>query len=197
MYNCWMMGLKVGLWAFTIEQLELVIFMSIALFLTVLSDVIFIALTRLVLRWAVGMDSFIKIVGVFLLNCLAGLIFVVMPFVASEALLPTRDSTYLDKDVILVTWPNSLIRITYETLNHLGPMNVTVLMPALAFAITALCLICNRYVIWPVLQRPIYALARTGILKHKAILAAAGVALISLSHPAVGKWIEPILKLLM
>jgi hypothetical protein len=78
----------------------------------------------------------------------------------------------------------------FSLLQTIVIINITILLlavPSIALLGLSLVLIIHR-LFWPALSRPIYALARFGILKQKKIMVAVGLMLCFLSISPLGSW---------
>jgi hypothetical protein len=141
------------------------------LFLSFGSDVVFVAATRVVLRWAFAATNFRKIMLVTSLNIGVGYLLVLLPAQWGGQWVPGE--SFLG-----------------DTLEFLATSNVLGVLMVTALVLVAVLLLANR-LFWRVLQRPLYAVQRAGVLRRKKLLVILGFSLLTLAFPN-----NPIIKLI-
>ncbi len=119
----------------------------------------FIVIPRKALRWSSGLDSFLKITGIILLNILLAVALISGPILIGMIFVEPG----LGPITIL-----SLIVAYSNTINFLA---------ALIFIILAVIMLVHR-VFYPVLARPIYFLQRAGLIRRKNLAFTIGIALL-------------------
>jgi hypothetical protein len=129
-------------------------------------DVVFIILTRKLVRLAGEMTSALRVAATVSLNLVLAL-FLVSPLF----LFRSQDATY--------GW-NELSEVTITTLVLIGLSNVVDALLALLFVVLAAMLLIHRAV-WPLLARTLFRMADIGTKGRRAILTAVGLALLSAS----------------
>jgi hypothetical protein len=139
--------------------------------LGIASDMLFIALTRKLLRWSL-MEKFSRILTVILLNCL-------LSFVLIKGFYRFSFSVGQVYNFDFSTLGNLMHIIDFAFLFAAGTNFFTVLF-ALAIVILALIMLLHR-TFWPMLSRPIYALAKLGIIHRPKLLGTIGLALLGLA----------------
>jgi hypothetical protein len=82
------------------------------------------------------------------------------------------------------------------TSGYISIQNLSTVIPLSAFAFLVLLLLVHR-ALWPVLQRPLYAVARTGLLRRRKASFAAGIGLLAFAFPSLSiRILESILGLI-
>jgi hypothetical protein len=142
-------------------------------------DVIYIALTRWLLRWAGEMTSTVKIAATVFLSCLVALllVFPLLLVYFIPTYLPYREFQYL---VLLKLVPVAVGNIVDAALS-------------LLFVLLAGMLLIHRAV-WPLLTRTLFRMADIGTKGRRAILTTVGFAL--LAAGVTGKVPELVQKLI-
>jgi hypothetical protein len=142
-------------------------------------DVIFIALTRRLLRWAGQMTSFFRVLAVIVLNFLLA-VFLVMPlFLAGAFAVQAHEE---QKALIL---PFALI----------GFSNLFDVVLSSFFVFLTLMLLIHR-VLWPLLSRTLFRMQDIGTKGRRAILSAVGLTLIGWSGVHLPDLLKELLKIL-
>ncbi len=148
-----------GIWWHAARGLEAVVFLQLAdstpLLCSFISDVVYISVTRWMLRKAATMTRVYEITGVLLMNVL---------LVSSLYILPLWVAKHLERDWFL-NW-HGFIADRLEELANLNFVNV--LMCSAFFAMAAWML--GHRLLWPILERPIYALQRYSVIRRKVLL---------------------------
>jgi len=132
-------------------------------------DVLYIALTRWMLRQASEITQLYSIVGIILLDCLLGIILFVGPIALGFLLIAKFHGQAMSAGIMLVSALNSVDLVACSV-----------------FLALMLLMLLHRLA-WPLVERPIYACARYGVLRRKKLLWAVGVALI-LAPQGVAFW---------
>ncbi|HEY6293057.1 MAG TPA: hypothetical protein VI455_16015 [Terriglobia bacterium] len=135
-------------------------------------DVTFIAVTRWALKWSAAMDSFAAIAAVVLVNGGLGALLVGSPFLLLK-LSPNSAET----------WGAGLSIAAYS--------NTIDFVAASVFLILALTLLAHR-LLWPAINRPLYALQNRGV--RKKFFSLAGVTLLGYAGLGFPVWISKILS---
>jgi hypothetical protein len=144
----------------------------LALVFPIASDFFFIAITRRLLRWSAGVDSFGKIIAIIIVNNALAFALFLGPFL----LLywePSWIHPYLQD--FYIGFPAGLI---------VGS-NLTVLLPALVFVLLAFIMLVHR-LFWPALHRPIYALQRFSVFQHRKVCGILGCTILATSLRGLG-----------
>jgi hypothetical protein len=162
-------------WASSLEAVYYLIFIVI----TIASDSLFIAATRGLLRISSKFNSRTKILGLMLGNVSLACLLVVVPvsiawgvgsvpkIIRSESILETVNQ--------YVGWSSS----SASFLATLAASNMLDGVVACTFFILLFVLLLHR-VIWPSVQRPVYALAARGIVSRRKFFLVLGLALVGL-----------------
>ena len=179
------------LWAsvlHVIDSYKSLIVMSIALIGGATSDTVFVAITRKLLRWTAGLDSFIKIAGLIVLNCAIAVLFIAGPI----SFLFIR----LDIDWIPIAGRPGIytVRAPLHTqiillFSLVAMTNLMIAVSVSAFIVFALIMLVHR-VLWPVVARPIYALQRVGIARRSKLLGTMGIILLGFGVGVMPDWLK-------
>jgi hypothetical protein len=139
-------------------------------------DFVFIALTRAMLSWAARSNSLVKIAGLAICNSGLAVILVFLP--VRVALFYYSDSS---------VWMSS-------TLLLIACSNVLELLVSSVAILVAFAMLLHRF-LWPLMERPIYALHRHHVFTNqKKLLFFGGVALVGMAIPSVGKVLENVIR---
>jgi len=156
----WMVTFRAGAPGVTSE-------LSVRILLLVLGgfvcDVIFITLTRQLLRWAGEMTSSLKVLATVIVNFLLAVLFV-SPLLVGVNIKPIGDL----RDQILVT------------ISMIAVSNIADAVIALFYVLLAVLLLIHR-LLWPLLTRTLFRTADIGTKGRRAILTAVGLALLGAS----------------
>jgi len=154
------------------------ILFAVVLFLAfsigVISDVSYIAFMRWLLRRISSADHIGKILLATATQFLALAMIIVFPF-------------YLGTKVAAFSEPVGFGLILSFAVN-----SIDVLAILLAIS-TAIAMLIHR-LIWPALQRPLYAIQSLPLLKRKAVMWTFGTGLLAYSYAGVPRWIAEILS---
>jgi hypothetical protein len=157
-------------------------FLGLTIFISGISfgcDVLFIALTRWMLRNASRTTELPKIVGIILIDCLLGIVLAVVPFMFGVLAFIS---------VAKFKWSTSLGIASFYVMFG-SALNFVDVIACSVFLILMLLILLHR-LIWPVVERPLYAFARYGVIKNKKLLWTLGGALILAPQGvAVSKWV--------
>lgn len=147
--------------------------------LTIVSDALFIAATRWLLRISSRLNSRIKILGLMLGNVSLACLLVVVP--VSLAWGARAVPSIIRSDSIFETVNRYALssRPRASFLATLAASNMLDGVVACAFFILLSVLLLHR-AIWPTVQRPVYALAARGIVSRRKFFLFLGVALAGL-----------------
>jgi hypothetical protein len=167
--------------------------MCIALMIHVITDAMFIAITRKLLRWSSGLHSFLKITGLILLNLILAFTLIKAPLLLenwiSEALIDWES-------VIGREWGMSRNIATlidfaiFNILKAFAASNFITALFSFVFIVLGGVMLLHR-LFWPLLDRPIYALQKLGFIRRKKLAFTLGIALIGV---AVGGKVPSLLK---
>ena len=148
-------------------------------------DILYIALTRWMLRKASEQIRLPKMVGILLLNVLLALILATGPFLLG--LIEVIGAVKFNAPAIVGAFGIGLMFGT--VLNFVDIVACSVFLLLLTFMLV-------HRLLWPVLERPIYAGARFGIIKEKKLLWGLGVALLFVPGHGESIWgmLQKILK---
>lgn len=142
-------------------------------------DVLYIALTRWMLRKAAESARLFKIIGVIALNCALGVFLGIGPIILG---------------LIALTIDVKLSGPTWFGVASIGVMlgsllNLVDILACSAFLLVLIFILLHRLV-WPLIERPLYACARFQVIKNKKLLWTAGLVLIfAPKGVALGKWV--------
>lgn len=145
------------------------------LILAVISDVFFLALIRALLNWVSQAKTFTKMFAVSVAIGAAGVSMTLFPLLAASPFRSFRDS-----------------KATFFLL--LGSANCLDMIVSLAWLGLAATMLLHR-VIWPIAERPIYALYRHQVFtKHRTLVLFSGMAILGLAVPSVGEALAKVVK---
>jgi hypothetical protein len=135
-------------------------------------DVLFIALTRWMLRKASEMKRLYETIGIILLNSALGLCLFYIP---------------ISLGLLLIKFPSQRIQIISVVIMMGSALNFVDILACSVFLLLLLFILLHRLV-WPIIERPVYACARYGVINNKTLLWLAGSGLILAPEgPAVWK----------
>jgi hypothetical protein len=144
-----------------------IIAMSYGLTLSIIPDLLFVAINRKLLRdIKAGYKSFLSLVALLIGNLLLALLIVAAPITLMAWL-----STHFEK-----LGPRFLIPLTGPLLFS-SVLNCVDIICALLVFIVAFFLLIYRYIFWPLISRPFYGVATIGILRRRGQFWAAAVIL--------------------
>ena len=138
----------------------------LGLCLGITSDALFIIITRNILRWCSGFESFKKIFGLILANLILAFAFSVLPLLSLRWFKPRSISFRSFNGANLLA----------GILIHDACSNLPIALSACAFIFLSVTLLLHR-VFWPVLDRPLYALQHLGIARRSKLFGALGLIL--------------------
>jgi len=146
---------------------------------TIASDSLFIATTRWLLRISSKLNSRIKILGLMIGNVSLACLLVVVPlslawgFTAVPKIIRSESIFQTVNDYVGFSRPTESFLATLAASNMLDGV------VACAFFILLFVLLLH-HIIWPTVQRPVYALAARGIVSRRKFSLVFGVALVGL-----------------
>lgn len=162
-------GARVGLSA----AVHLIEFMVLTVASSFVSDFLYIAITRWMLRKMPKIEKSYKIVFGIMINILIMVGLITVP-------------AYLGL-MTLLKFHSFMVGVALIFCLFLNSIDVLV---CLTFIVLALALLVHRLV-WPVLERPLYAFARLDVVGRKKLLYVAAVVLFALScWPQVATWLR-------
>jgi len=154
-------------------------FIPIALLLGFVCDMLFVALTRLTLTWSTKLDSVPKILTVIVVNIMAAV-----------ALYGLPDA------IVQRYWSPSSYREQVGNVAYVVMLsNCVDVAVAGIFVIVALLMLAHK-LLWPMLENPLYALQRTGIIGRRRLLVTVGFTLVTLSTGLTLDRVQKILEAL-
>jgi hypothetical protein len=154
------------------------------LVLTIGCDTLFVVATRWLLRKASSLHSGVRILAVVLGNISIAGVLVLLPLIG-----PLRPSGALN----LWKARHDLVKFFERQALSATPGNIFLLTlagsnlfdAAVAFAFVGLFLVMLIHrLLWPALQRPVYAIAKGGLVRHRKLLFIFGATLLALGMPA-------------
>jgi hypothetical protein len=161
--------------------------LSLALPSAVVCNFLFVVFTRVALRRAATSDSFIKIIGYSIASAVVAYVLFRVPGRVvrwTQALWIRENTPFIEDRVFLLTTSFLLLRAA----NFLG-----VVVSFVWLFMVSLMLV--QRVIWPIVERPIYALHRYKVFsKQKKLVFFSGVLLLGIAIPSVGNEIQNIVK---
>jgi hypothetical protein len=142
-------------------------------------DFCYIALTRWMLRKASEIRNWYGIVAIVVLNCLLALILVIGPVVLGGLLIFKELPKDAHGHIVTTAIPHATsLSVFAVALMFSGPaLNTIDALACLLFFFLMAAMLVHR-LFWPVLEGPIYAFQRYGLLNHKRWLVTAGVGLL-------------------
>ena len=161
----------------------------------IISDFLFIAITRRMLRWASEIKSFFRILTIVFVNCLLALILVAGPVVfgfdiASKIFGPHAYRGPFPATIL--SWVS-----VAEGLQQAGYVaslsNIVTAFSSLAFVVLAFAALIHKP-LWPFLARLAYALQRLGIARHSKLLGSLGLTLLGLGLGFVPNWVKALIE---
>jgi hypothetical protein len=146
---------------------------------TIVSDALFIAATRWLLRISSRLNSRIKILGLMLGNVSLACLLVVVPVSLAWGVKAVPNIIRSDSIFEAVNQYAGVSRPNASFLATLAASNMLDGIVACTFFILLFVLLLHRMV-WPTVQRPVYALAARGIASRRKFFLVLGVALVGL-----------------
>jgi hypothetical protein len=144
--------------------------------IAVACDILFISLTRLILRWCAELTSFFKIIAILFLNSI---------LVVSLFLVPIYYQGAFDIYIFDLFSSENKQRIwfgPYVTLTFIYEVtfysNLYTSFIATLFILLAIIMLLHK-LLWPGIERSVYALQEIGIARRKKLFAALGIVLIA------------------
>jgi hypothetical protein len=167
---------------------------AIFLVITIASDTLFIAATRWLLRVSSRLDSLAKILALMLGNVLLACVLVVVPvsWAWGVGVVPTAFRSGKIVETLNYHAANSTSHQSF--LATLAASNLLDGLVASAFFILFFALLLHR-LIWPIIQRPVYALATRDVVRRRRAIRKIGIAFVGVGAlgPDVVKFIERLL----
>jgi len=135
----------------------------IAILLSLLSDVLLLALIRFTIRWISAKTTVWRITVTVLMQAAIVYFLVLVPFAIPQA-LASEDSI-----------PDLRQSATLMALTVMGGLNIFTGIASSVFLLTLLFVLLHR-IMWPILSRLFYPLARHGIFRNRKVLLRVGIA---------------------
>jgi hypothetical protein len=148
-------------------------------FLTIASDTLFIAATRWLLRVSAKLRSNLTIIVLMLVNVALACLLVVFPVSEAWGLKSVAAIISSGHAVDAANHYASLSNTKQSFLATLAGSNLLDGLVACAFFLVLLVLLLHRLV-WPIVQRPIYALATRDVMHRRKFFFALGLVLVGL-----------------
>jgi hypothetical protein len=158
---------------------------------TIASDTIFIAATRWLLRVSSRLDSLAAILAIMLGNVLLAFLLVVVPvsWAWGVGVVPTA---FRSGNIVKTLNDYAYVSNSHQSfLATLAASNLLDGLVASAFFILFFTLLLHR-LIWPFIQRPVYALATRDVVRRRRVIRKIGLALVGVGAfgPDAVKFIE-------
>jgi len=160
----------------------------LALLISFASDFIFIATTRMILRFSSDLYSVWRIAAVVVLNCVLGVALFILPFLQPVYLARLHAPKEFVRFQYYSAW--SVIAVGWQV----AGFNAIDIIIVLVFTVLAILLLAQR-IIWPVISRPLYSLQAIGVARRRKLVGAAGITLLGFATgltPDIRKLIEAI-----
>jgi hypothetical protein len=147
------------------------------IFITIASDSLFIVSTRWLLRKSSGLLSTLQIIGVMLGNVILACSLVILPVaLAWGASAVTR--ILAGGKIVKTTNDYVLSSDSHQSfLASLGASNILDGLVACVFFVLLFTFLAHRLV-WPIVKRPVYAVARCGIVRRRRLFLVLGIAMV-------------------
>jgi hypothetical protein len=162
------------------------VFIPLALIAIVLSfaaDLIFVAFTRIVLRSASHEARPFRIVNLIAINLALAMLLLALPQAVGDYWWQSPSSGDDDNSWL------GLLRLFGIFLKMFAATNGLDAFIALIFILISL-LMLTHVLVWPLLQRPVYALQRLGIVKRRAFLVSVSLVFLSLATGGVNQLLQ-------
>jgi hypothetical protein len=179
-----------GMYLIEAENVEYYYYAALVV-IAIASDTIFIATTRWLLRVSSRLDSLTRILALMLGNVLLACVLVIVPlsWAWGVGVVPT-----VIRSGNIVRTLNYLAGTATSHESFLATLAASNLLDGLvasAFFILFFTLLLHR-LIWPIIQRPVYALATRDVVRRRRVIRKIGVALVGVGAfgPDAVKFIE-------
>lgn len=165
------------------------------LLIGVMSDVLFIAITRKVLRWSANLESSAKITVILILNCVLSFMLIMGPLLITWKITNIKlrmvggthfymvvdserisEASSVDKQIKGVVFVASIIA---------AASNQITAFLSLIFFVLAFFLLAHR-AFWPMLETPILALEEIGLIKYRFSILGISIMLLAYAWGFVG-----------
>src|SRR6185312_5025814 len=155
------------------------VFVTIIFLFSTGADFCYIALTRWMLRKASEIRRWYKIVAIVILDCVLGFVLVAGPVALALVLIANQLPRDAHGHILTATLPHPTPIVVFAAaFMFSGPaLNTIDALASLLFFFVMATIFIHR-LLWPVLEGPIYAFQRYGLLKHKGWLVTAGAGLL-------------------
>ncbi len=156
--------------------------MLIAVMVHVMTETLFIAITRRLLRWGAGLVSFLRIASLVVLNLVLAFLLIKAPLLLKDWAFEWRvahggEYSLVDHSIFLI-------------LSVFAASNLLTALFSIVFIVLGGIMLLHK-LFWPVLDRPVYALQKLGFIRRKRLAFTLGIAFIGF---AVGNKIPSLLK---
>jgi hypothetical protein len=149
-------------------------------------DVGFILLTRRALQLISNATSIVRIVAILIMTYGIGALFVGIPWYRFIFRAYYHSSFYPEgSDWLFVRWNDIATVLTYSNL-----LDGVVVSVFLAIGLVTL----GHRLLWPIIERPLYALASLGIVRRRKLLSSVGVLMLSVAFGKPMDWLSKIIE---
>jgi hypothetical protein len=167
----------------------------------VASDFLFVVLTRRVLQWVGHAESFIRTLASIGLNCVLGVAFCLGPaalgygtaFAISgrTTVIPGREAY---QELSFAPFSVPIFAQSLQAAGYVGSLsNVITSLSATVFLLVAMVALAHR-LLWPIVERPLYALQQMGIIRRRKLLVTAGILLVGSALGVTPSWFKEIVS---
>lgn len=160
------------LWSFDLPSATFVRFDTAPIIAAILPgiacDIVAVAVGRRLIRWSVDLRTVVRISAVIATAALVGVAMVVVPIAGGSA-------------------------IDSPTLIAVGASNLLDGVTALFYMGLATIMLVHRLV-WPLLERPIYAAARHGLIRRRRVLASTGLMLVAAGNAKIAGLLHALIE---
>ena len=147
----------------------------------IISDMIFIVVTRITLLWASQLDRFIRMVALIASNGVLAVVFILGPAILTHQLSAAAVGTHKlfpEENYTPAPWSLDLFAEGVRQAGYIASlsnaMTTVVALTVLGFA----CITFLHRLLWPMVERPAYSLQRLGIARRGKLLGTCRIALI-------------------
>lgn len=164
----------------------------IGLVIAVVSDVLFVALTRWILRLSSNSKSFLMMTITLFLNCFLALsLFLVPLYYQSRFVRYMVHGTTIEFNHLYFFFLNLSLVYAYPMAVY---SNLYTAIVSTMFIFLALSMLLHR-ILWPVMERPVYVMQDLGIVRRKKTLVAIGLGLMAFAFGYMPEFLKILEKL--
>lgn len=152
-----------------------------AIAIAVICDMLFVALTRWILQWVSELNSSFKIIATLFLNSCLVVSFLIVPLYYQDAFARYAIGQYPQAEVGFWSgWFGPGFGMNLPELYDLAFFsNFYTSLIATLFIVLIIIMLLHK-LLWPIIERPVYALQEIGVARRKKVLAALGIVLIAI-----------------